>query len=180
MKQDHKVIREEDICSFCKCADLNVKHSTVMSVIYHDKMNTIEQASTIFLMRNFIQLEWNILVRVGQLLGWPFQQVTKSRQANERPELFWPSFPIQWALTAKSRSLPVSYDEKCCVVQTQVRCDFRQFQLIVRIRAWGLIKGKAWGLIQDKCHFSWRVTRKLRKGDFLTLWRDIQLDTSWY
>ena len=33
----------------------NVKHSTVMSVIYHDKMNTIEQASTNFSMRIFIQ-----------------------------------------------------------------------------------------------------------------------------
>ena len=74
--------------------------------------------------------------------GWPSQQVTKSRQANERPKLFWPSFPMRWALTAKSRSLPVSYDEKPCFVQTQVCCDFRRFQLTVRIRAWGLIQGK--------------------------------------
>ena len=32
-----------------------------------------------------------------------------------------------------------SYDEKSCLVQTQVQLDFRQFQLTVRIRAWGLI-----------------------------------------
>ena len=68
----------------------NVKHSTVLSMIYHDKMNTMEQASTIFLMSIFIW--WN---RVGQSLGWTLQQVTTSRQANARPELLWPSFPIQ-------------------------------------------------------------------------------------
>ena len=33
-------------------------------------------------------------------------------------------------------------DYKSCFVQTQVRRDFRQFQLIVLIRARGLIQGK--------------------------------------
>ena len=51
---------------------------------------------------------------------------------------------LPFPLTAKSRLLPVSYDEKSCLVQTQVSCDFRRFQLTVRmrIRAWGLIQGK--------------------------------------
>ena len=70
----------------------------------------------------------------------PSQQVTKSRQANSSLSFSGLPFP----LTAKSRLLPVSYDEKSCLVQTQVSCDFRRFQLTVRmrIRAWGLIQGK--------------------------------------
>ena len=90
-------------------------------------------------MRIFIQ--WNILARVGQLL-WPSQQVTKNRQANEMSEHFWPSFPVRWALTAKRRLLPVSYNEKSCIVQTQVSFDFPWFQLTVQIRVWELIQGK--------------------------------------
>ena len=36
---------EKDICpNFCVYADLKCKHSTVLSVIYHDKMNIMEQA----------------------------------------------------------------------------------------------------------------------------------------
>ena len=145
MKQDHYPIiklcgKWTSALKFASVQISNIKHSTVMSVIYHDKMNTIEQASLNFLMRIFIQ--WNILARVGQSLGWPSQPDTKSRQANERPELSWPSFPIQWALTAKSRLPPVSYDEKSCLVQTQVSWDFCLFQLTVLIRAWGLIQGK--------------------------------------
>ena len=61
-------------------------------------------------------------------MGWQSQQVTKSRQANKRPELLWPSLSNPLALTAKSRLLPVSYDKKSCLIQTQVTevsCDFR-------------------------------------------------------
>ena len=36
----------------------------------------------------------------------------------------------------------MSYDEKSCLVQTQVLWDFRGFQLSVQIRARGLIQGK--------------------------------------
>ena len=36
----------------------------------------------------------------------------------------------------------MSYDEKSCLVQTQVRFDFRRFQLTVQIRARELIQGK--------------------------------------
>ena len=82
--------------------------------------------------------EFHWIKHSGQ--SWPVFGV--DIQANERPELFWPSFPIQWALTAKSRSLPVNYDEKSCLVQKQVCCDFRRFQLAVQIRAWGLIQSK--------------------------------------
>ena len=50
MKQDHKVNREKDVCpKFCKCADLicqaqfSAEHDGA-AVIYHDTMNTMEQA----------------------------------------------------------------------------------------------------------------------------------------
>ena len=118
------------------------------------------------------------------------------------PELFWPSLPIRWALTEKSNSLPVSYDEKSCLVQTQVSCDFRRFQLTVRmrIRAWGLIQGKEQvelkqaqelfclrELVVSSNPRSEPETAKMpfflkfhSKRGLLTLWRDNQLDTSWY
>ena len=51
------------------------------------------------------------------------------------------TFPNQ-ACSAKTNHLPVSYDEKSCLVQTQVQWDIRQFQLTVQIWAWGLIQGK--------------------------------------
>ena len=56
------------------------KHSTGLSVIYHDQMDIWEQAST----KNFeiIFLLMNILSRAGQSLGWPSQQATESRQSN--------------------------------------------------------------------------------------------------
>ena len=59
MKQDHKGMREEDISpkfglKFVSLQISNVKIITVLSVIYHDKMHTMEQASTIFLMSIFI------------------------------------------------------------------------------------------------------------------------------
>ena len=50
--------------------------------------------------------EFHWIKHSGQ--SWPVFGV--DIQANERPELFWPSFPIQWALTAKFRQLPVSYE----------------------------------------------------------------------
>ena len=53
--QDHKVMWDRtSALNFASVQISNVKHSTVMSVIYIDKMNTFEQASTNFLMRIFI------------------------------------------------------------------------------------------------------------------------------
>ena len=57
----------------------NVDHSTVvtvLSVIYLDKMNTMEQASRKFLMRIFIF----ILAKVGQSFEWQLLHVSKSRK----------------------------------------------------------------------------------------------------
>ena len=58
MKQDHKVMKEKGICpnllNFASVQISNVKLSTVLSVIYRDKMNTIEQASANVLMGIFI------------------------------------------------------------------------------------------------------------------------------
>ena len=107
----------------------DIKHSTVLSVIYRVQMNNMEQASTIFFDEHF-----HLMKYFGQI--WPVLGVditaSHKRQANLRSLLFWPSFPFPWALTAKSRSLSMSYDEKFCLVQTQVRCDFHRFQLTVR------------------------------------------------
>ena len=166
-----------------------------MSVIYQYRAGINK-----FLDENFHSMKRNILARVGQSLGWPSQHVTKSRQANVRPELFWTSFPIWWALTAKCRSLPVSYDEKSCLVQTQVRFYFRRFQLTVQIRAWELIQGKEQvelkqaqelfclrELVVSSNPRSEPETAKMlfflknhSKRWLLALWRDNQLETSWH
>ena len=54
MKQDHKVMLEEDIGpNFEGVKISNVKHSSV-SNIYHDQMDIMEQASANFLMSIFI------------------------------------------------------------------------------------------------------------------------------
>ena len=74
----------------------NVKYSTVMSEIYHDKMNTIEQASTNVLMRimNFHSMKGH------HSKSLKVDKLTRGLSFSGLP------FP----LTAKSRLLPVSYD----------------------------------------------------------------------
>ena len=48
-----------------------------------------------------------------QKQSWPVLEATGSRQAKERPELFWPqaSFPVPSALTANFLLLHVSKDK---------------------------------------------------------------------
>ena len=96
----------------------------------------------------------------------------------------------------------MNFGELFCKFQKEVRCDFCWFQLVVRIRAWGLIQCKEQvALKQAQMMFclnellvssnprSEQATAKKpvflkrnSKGDFLSLWEDnqLQLDTSWY
>ena len=49
MKQDHKVmLKRTSALNFASVQISNVKHNTELSVIYHDHMDIMEQASTIF------------------------------------------------------------------------------------------------------------------------------------
>ena len=46
---------EKDICPNFACVQIsNVKHSTVLSVIYHNQMGIMEKSSTNFLMSIFV------------------------------------------------------------------------------------------------------------------------------
>ena len=81
LEQDHKVMTEKDICpKFCKCADLKHQHSTVLSVIYHDKwtLSWWNRNQQIFWWEfSFFETFWSELATDnGQSLGWPSQQVT--------------------------------------------------------------------------------------------------------
>ena len=144
--------------------------------------------------------------KIGQSLGWSSQQVTKSRQANERPELFWPSFPIPWALTAQSRLLPESYEpmtRNLALPKHRSAVTFVDFSLQcveceLELEDWYRAKSKLnwnrpkscsasesllWALILDlsqrqpKCQFSWRVTTFWHFAETDNL---IQVEISWY
>ena len=63
-------MREKDIClNFSSVQISNVQHSTVLSVIYHDKMNIMEQA-----LSNFHEPEhFHLMKYFGPIFGqsWP-------------------------------------------------------------------------------------------------------------
>ena len=90
LKQDHK----EKRTSALKFANVQIsifKHSTGLSDIYHDQMDSIKQASTNILMRNAFNEHF---VQSLPVLLWPSQPACERRKADERPELFWSSFPV--------------------------------------------------------------------------------------
>ena len=123
LKLDHKVmIEKKSALTFASMHISYVKHSEGVSTIYHDQMDIMEQATTNI-------LNFHLTKHFGQSVGWPSQQATENRQANERPELFWPSFPIWQVLTVQSRSLIVIDDKKSCLIQIQVQWDFVDFYL---------------------------------------------------
>ena len=70
MKQDHKVKRERtSALNFASVQISNVKHSKVLRMIYHHKMNIMEQAST-----NIFDVHlkhFHLMKHFGQSLGLP-------------------------------------------------------------------------------------------------------------
>ena len=55
LKQDHKLMRENDFCpNFASVQITNFKHRTELSVIYPDQRDIIEQAAPNIWMRIFI------------------------------------------------------------------------------------------------------------------------------
>ena len=81
---------------------------TTVFKIYHDQMDRYHRTGN---NKTFVENSEQYFCPSWLVLGIAILASHKSRQAKERPELFWPSFYIPQVLTAKCLLLRVSNDE---------------------------------------------------------------------